>query len=157
MLTPIDIENKDFKKSMFGYDKSDVEEFLAAVLEDYEKLYKENISFKDRINVLSDAIKQYKTMEDTVQNALIVAQAAAEDVKRNASERAENILKHAELKASEMLALASGEVTKVSMQYNEIKRNLEIYKAKVNSLISAQVSLLNEILPDNEVNNENKN
>ena len=43
MLTPIDIDNKVFKKAKIGgYDIKDVEDFLVLVMGDYEKLYKEN-------------------------------------------------------------------------------------------------------------------
>ena len=42
MLTPIDIDNKVFKKAKIGgYDIKDVEDFLVLVMSDYEKLYRE--------------------------------------------------------------------------------------------------------------------
>jgi cell division initiation protein len=39
-ITPNEISNKDFKKVFRGYDMDEVDEFLDALVEDYEKLYK---------------------------------------------------------------------------------------------------------------------
>ncbi len=39
-LTSIDINNKEFKRSMRGYNLDEVDEFLEKVSEDYESIYK---------------------------------------------------------------------------------------------------------------------
>ena len=58
MLTPLEIENKRFKKEVFGYSQIEVEEFLSEVSQDYERFYKDNSAAKERIEMLTDAIKQ---------------------------------------------------------------------------------------------------
>ena len=63
MLTPLEIENRKFKKEFHGYSKTEVEEFMRVISENYELIYKENLANKDKINMLSSAIKQYKSME----------------------------------------------------------------------------------------------
>ena len=81
MLTPADIENKEFKKEMRGYNITEVNIFLKEVAMSYEKIYQENLSAMDRIGMLSDAVKQYKSMEDTLKNALSVAKGAGDEIK----------------------------------------------------------------------------
>lgn len=49
MLTPADIENKEFKKEMRGYNITEVNIFLKEVAMSYEKIYQENLSAMDRI------------------------------------------------------------------------------------------------------------
>ena len=97
MLTPLDIENRKFKKGIFGYSSEEVDEFLDKIIENYEALYKENIELKDKIGVLNEGIQHYKTIEDTLKNTLMVAQTTSEDIKKNAYGKAENIIKEAEL------------------------------------------------------------
>ena len=41
MLTPIDIQSKTFKGG-FGYDRKEVDSFVAEVVENYEHIYREN-------------------------------------------------------------------------------------------------------------------
>ncbi|MGB9679415.1 MAG: DivIVA domain-containing protein, partial [Minisyncoccia bacterium] len=68
MLTPMDIHNKEFKRSFRGYNENEVDEFLDKVMEDYEMLYKENSDLKDRINLLNDKLQSYTSMETTLNN-----------------------------------------------------------------------------------------
>ncbi|MBZ4646556.1 MAG: cell division initiation protein [Petroclostridium sp.] len=145
VLTPLDIENKKFRKKPFGYSELEVEEFLTKIVEDYEKLYKENIELKDKIAVLNEGIQHYKAIEETLQNTLLVAQSTGEDIKKNAYAKAENILKEAEMKASQMIADANQEVSKINYRYEDLKRSFGVFKAKIESLIYAQLDMMKDI------------
>lgn len=151
MLTPIEIEKHSYKKGFRGYSTEEVDEFTRVICEDYEKLYKENIVLKDKINILTNAVKQYKSMEETLQNAIIVAQSAGEEVQKNAREKADNIIKEAENQAGRILNDAGKEVTKVSYEYEKMKRNVEVFRTKIISLLTSQLDIVKEFsTPDNE-------
>ena len=151
MLTPLEIENKKFKKELIGYSVVEVEEFIRVLAENYEALYKENLANRDRINLLSSAVKQYKTMEETLQNAILVAQSAGEEVTRNAKERAGNIVAEAENKAAQILNDAGKEVTRVSYEYEEMKRNVEVFRTRIISLLTSQLDIVKEFsMPESE-------
>ena len=79
-LTPMDIHNKEFTRSFRGYDDEEVDRFLDEIIEEFERLYKENIELKERLGMLSDQISNYKTMENTLKETLVTAQRAANDV-----------------------------------------------------------------------------
>jgi cell division initiation protein len=151
-MTPLEIENKKFKKSISGYSKAEVEEFVNVVSQNYEVLYKENLANRDKINMLSNAIKQYKTMEETLQSAILVAQSAGDEVVANAKKRAENIITEAETKATQLLSDASREVTRISFEYEELKRNVEVFKTRIISLLTSQLDIVKEFsMPENNV------
>ena len=60
MLTPLDIENKKFSKQMMnGYSVEEVDDFLDELTEDYEKLYKEVSDSKNKLEELTEAMKEY--------------------------------------------------------------------------------------------------
>jgi cell division initiation protein len=100
MITPLDIENKTFSKQVInGYNTEEVQSFMKDLLSDYERLYRENIEYKDKLTILNQGIQQYKSIEDTLQKTLVVAQGTAESVKQNAKSEAENIIKEAEINA----------------------------------------------------------
>ncbi|MBQ2931531.1 MAG: DivIVA domain-containing protein [Clostridia bacterium] len=152
MMTPLEIENKKFKKSLSGYNKAEVDEFFAVVSENYEILYKENLANRDKINMLSSAIKQYKAMEETLQSAILVAQSAGDEVVSNAKKRAENIIGEAETKATQMLSDASREVTRISFEYEEMKRNVEVFRTRIISLLTSQLDIVKEFsMPENKM------
>ena len=155
MMTPLDIENKRFKKEFSGYNKVEVQEFLNAVGESYETIYKENLANKDKINMLSNAIKQYKSMEETLQSAILVAQSAGDEVVHKAKKRAENIIAEAETNAANILADASREVTRISYEYEEMKRTVEVFRTRVLSLLTSQLDIVKEFnMPESKSNAE---
>ena len=152
MITPLDIENKTFSKQVVsGYNVEEVKEFMATLLGDYEKLYKENIEYKDKIAVLNQGIQHYKSIEDTLHNALIVAQGAAETVKKNAKVEAENIVKEAELTAIKSADEISKQTMEKKLQLDDAKKQFDVYKAKMEALLISQLELLKEINKNDEV------
>ena len=82
MITPLDIENKKFNRQMMnGYNVVEVDEFLDEIVEDYEKNYKELATAKSKIDELTNSLNHYKNIETTLQNTLVMAQTASEEVK----------------------------------------------------------------------------
>lgn len=151
MITPLDIENKTFSKQVVsGYNVDEVKQFMATLLTDYEKMYKENIEYKDKIEVLNQGIQHYKSIEDTLQNALIVAQGTAETVKKNAKAEAENILKEAELTAIKSADEISKQTIEKKLQLDDAKKQFDVYKAKMEALLISQLELLKEINKSDE-------
>ena len=49
MITPADIENKDFSRVKRGYDMEEVDDFLDLIIVDMEKLLRENRQLKEEI------------------------------------------------------------------------------------------------------------
>ena len=48
-ITSMDINNKEFKKGLRGYNADEVDEFLDKVAEEYEIMYKENSTLREKI------------------------------------------------------------------------------------------------------------
>ncbi len=145
MLTPVDIENKEFTKTFRGYDIYEVEEFMKGLVADYEKLYRGNADLKEKNAMLNDTIGTYKGMEETMQNAILVAQRTAEDIKKNAYERAETIVKDAEHRAAEAISKANTAISQLEKTYLSMQSEMNSFKAKMNALLSTYMQLLSEL------------
>lgn len=145
MLTPLDIQNKEFKRTFSGYSMQEVDEFLNLVIDGYEKLYKENMDCKDRITKLEENVNQYKNIESTLQSTLVVAQSASEQIQKNAEEKAANIVADANNKAKEIIANSFEEVKKLEYRYEELKRGIDVYTAKMTALLESQLGLLKQV------------
>ncbi|MCH5272144.1 MAG: DivIVA domain-containing protein [Lachnospiraceae bacterium] len=142
MITPIEIQNKVFKSGGLGYDKKDVDSFMQQILENYEELYREKMEMNDRINVLNEGLQYYKSIEKTLQKALVLAQRTADATEVNAKENARLIEKEAATKASIILEDAKRELEHIRRQTVELVRQYDMYKAKFKSLAAAQTELL---------------
>lgn len=145
MITPIDIENKVFKKAkMKGYDINDVEDFLEALLIDYETLYKDNAELKDRISTMQESVSYYKSIEEGINKTIENAQSTAENIKEVALREAESIRKEVELEARGNLENLKQEIIRLEAQVEEKKKQMQIYKIRVSSMLEAQLKILNE-------------
>lgn len=142
MLTPVELQNKTFKSGGLGYDKKDVEQFFREVTDEYARLYSENIDLKDRVDALNEALQRYKTLEGTLQKALVLAQKTAEDTTQAALKNARNIEKEAQLKSQILMADAKNELERVHTQTLALLQQFEKYKAQFKSLAAAQIELL---------------
>lgn len=156
MITPLDIQNKEFKKSFRGYNSREVDGFLDEVIEDYENLYKENIELKDKVNMLADQIRQYNTLEETLKNTLIVAQSTADEVTTVARKKAENIIEDAEANGREIKSKAKDDVENIKEEYENLKKEIFMFKTRYKSFIQAQLISLEDFyqkIEDNEETN----
>ena len=142
MYTPIELENINFKKVAFGYDKVEDMEFVETIYKDYDKLYKDNLTLKDKNNMLSDAIREYKSMEDALRDTVVTAHSISDEIKKNAHKEAENIVAEANIKKDEMINQANQELEAIRTQIASLKQEFNIYKSKIRSLIQSQIEIL---------------
>ena len=144
MITPLDIQTKTFKKAINGYDKNDVDSYLELILADYEKLYTSSIESTDKINTLSKLVDSYKAMEDNMKNSIMVAQQAAEDLTKNAREKAEITVSEANLKAQAIIAEAEGKIKDLSGELAQLRTAMELYKSQAVGMLNAQIEVVNK-------------
>ena len=112
MLTPLEIENKRFSKQMMnGYSVGEVDDFLDELTLDYEKLFKENAEIKAKLEEALNNLTQYRSIESTLQNTLVMAQSTAEDIKNVAKQQADQIVKDAEVDARKAVNDLNQEIT----------------------------------------------
>lgn len=146
MITPLDIQNKEFKKSVRGYNESEVDAFLDEIMADYEILYKENLEMKEKLEIDEKQVEKYKQMENTLKETLVVAQSTAEEMRMNAVKKSDVIIEEAELKAKKMISEARVDLDKIYQQYDEMLRQVQIFKTRYRTLLQSQMdSLLEDV------------
>lgn len=146
MLTPLDIENKKFSKQMMnGYSIDEVDDFLDELTIDYEKLYKELQEAKTKVEELDKNLEHYRNIEETLQSTLVMAQSTAEEVKKVARQQADQIIADAQGNAQQSVIDLNQEITLKKKEMDDIKKQLDIYKAKMEALLISQLELLKDI------------
>ena len=146
MLTPLDIENKKFSKQMMnGYNVGEVDDFLDELTLDYEKLYKENVDIKEKLDETLNSLTQYKSIETTLQSTLVMAQTTAEDIKNVAKQQADQIVSEAKGNAQKQVDDLDSEIIAKKRELDDVKKQFDIYKAKMESLLISQLELIKDI------------
>ncbi|MBE3573495.1 MAG: DivIVA domain-containing protein [Moorella humiferrea] len=142
MLAPLDINKKEFRRAFRGYSCEEVDEFLEQVLRDYGQIYRENQELREKNLRLTEELERYANLEQVIKDALVVAQQAAEETRRNAQREAGLIIQEAENKAREILNQARLEVEKAERYRKELEASTAAFKTRLRSFLKAQMELL---------------
>ncbi|MBE6090680.1 MAG: DivIVA domain-containing protein [Clostridium beijerinckii] len=147
-LTPMDINNKEFKKGLRGYNSDEVDEFLDEVVDNYEELYKENANLKEKLANLNEKVEHYSKIESTIQNTLILAQNAAEQAKNSAKKEAEFMMKNANETAQKVMDKAHNDVIQINDEYERVKQEFIKFRAKYRNFMNAQLETFDDLEKD---------
>lgn len=145
MITPKDIEEKAFKKvKIGGYEVKDVEDFLESVIVDYEELYNENTQLHDKCSNMQESITYYKTLEQGIDQTLNKAKEEAEKIRELAIKESANLKTEQELLFKNRLAELESKIYEKEINFENLKKQMDIYKIKLESMLEAQLKILRE-------------
>lgn len=146
MITPLDIENKRFsKKRVNGYSPEEVDDFLEEVAVDYTKQTRELLDANKKIEELNASMQKYRTIEDTLQNTLIMAQTTADEVKKVAKQQADQIISEAKSAVQKEADMLEQQIIYKRKDLEDLQKQFDIYKAKMESLLISQLELIKEM------------
>jgi cell division initiation protein len=160
----MDIHNKDFKRSFRGYNEDEIDDFLDKVVNDYEKLFRENDRLKEELARAKKDNEQYQQLEQNLKDTLLVAQKTAEEVTSNARKNAEetrentakecaNKLQEAEMKAEKIMDDAKNKVQAIVAEYDRLVREKNAFLRKIRVTLESELAVIDETMkqiPDPE-------
>ncbi|WP_027624711.1 DivIVA domain-containing protein [Clostridium lundense] len=147
-ITSMDITSKEFKRGFRGYDMDEVDEFLDKIAEQYEAIYKENSSLKEKLNSIEENLQHYNKMEETIQNTLLLAQNAADQSKKAAQREAEFIIKNANETSKRILDKAHNDVIKINDQFEKTKNEFFMFRTKYKNFMQSQLEMFENMEKD---------
>ena len=139
MITPLDIQNKQFPKSVRGYKEEDVDGFLDLITLDFEKTLDENKVLKEKIKNLNNDLERYRGTEGTILETLEAVKALMGDISVSAEKRAEILLKNAELDAELIQREARESVERLNEESVSIRNRLNIFRNIYRSLLESEL------------------
>ena len=147
-ITSMDINNKEFKKGLRGYNADEVDEFLDKVSEEYEIMYKENSTLKEKTSFLEEKLDHHVKIESTIQNTLVLAQNAAEQAKFCAQKESELMIKNANESSQKMMDKAYEDVLKINDEYEKTKQEFAKFRTKFRSFMNCQLEMFEGLESD---------
>ena len=147
-LTPMDINNKEFKRVLRGYSPEEVDEFLDEVVESYEELFKEKSKLEEKLAAASEQINHYSKIETTIQNTLLLAQNAADSAKETAQREADLMLKNANEAAQKILDRANNDIVTINDEYEKTKQEYIKFRAKYKNFVKTQLETFEDLERD---------
>ena len=141
-VSPLDLRQQRFRSALRGFDKVEVTSFLAAVADDYEQALRETDRLRQDVSRLEALINEHRHHEKNLQNTLMTAQKLAEDIKQQAQDEGQRIIRDAEAR-SELL------LEKTQARLEDVQREIDGLKLKrkdVETSIEATIQTLKNTL-----------
>ena len=129
-----------FTRTLRGYDPVEVNSFLDKVIKQVELMVGE-LNEKDE----KQKLEQYRRTEETMNKAIMMAQKTSDQMRIAAHNEAEAILDDAKRNANRIVNEALLRAEKTEHEANMLKRNINIFKRRLRSIIEAQLELVDEI------------
>jgi cell division initiation protein len=139
-LTPLDIRHKEFKRAMRGYADVEVDEFLDEVADEFERVFKENIDLRERVEGLEEQVANYRRMEEALQKTLISAQASADELKQSSAKEAQLIVHEGELQARQLVNEAYTERQGVEQATARLRSAEQDFRFKFKQLLQGYLN-----------------
>lgn len=142
MMTPLEIQKKDFKKGLNGYNKQEVNEFVDKVYYEFDKIYRENAELRSRLDTFNEKLESYQAIEKTLQSTLIIAQTTSDEVIANARKKGEMAIVSAEEEASKIIENAHNNTITLRTEYEQLRKEMQVFKVRFKSLLEAELESL---------------
>jgi len=143
VLSPLDIQKKEFRRAFRGYSDEDVDSFLDRINQDYEEVYRENQVLKEKLAQAEQNMARYREIEEILKNTMVMAQKNAEELQRNAEKEAGFLLERARSEAGQLIREAEERVKELMGEHRRLKREAQVFLARLRSSLEAQIKLLN--------------
>lgn len=151
MITPADIQNKDFTRKVRGYDSEEVDVFLDLITVDLEKLIKENLKLKAQLANMEKNVGSIGGTDLTVKDTLETAKSIMDDLAVSSEKRAKNLIENAEMDAAIIIKDAKLQAEKLADNSRELKNMYEKFRRDYSSMLDRMLMEFNNMNQDIEI------
>jgi cell division initiation protein len=151
-LTPLDIHHKEFHHALRGYSEEEVDTFLDEVADEFERLFKENIELSEKLEAATAKVRDYQSMEVTLNNTMVSAQRASEQIVAQANDEASVVLRDAQVKAKEIIHSALTDKQRAQGELVRMKSAEEDFRGRFRALLEGYLATIEEVALPQDVN-----
>jgi len=154
-ITPIEIQQHQFKTRLLGYDTAAVDTFLEMLADELERLHKQNNELKESLARTRTALEQMRDREKALQETLMTAQQVTDELKSNARKEAEVLIAEAHLEGEQVVRDADARRIQLINEIQDLKRQKISFECGLRAMIESHLKLLDmDILQLDEDNRQ---
>jgi len=141
-ISPIDIQQKQFKSRPFGYEKAGVDQFLEILAEELERLIRKNQDLQEELARTREALTEMRDREETLKSTLVTTQRVTEELKATARREVDVMMADAEIKAERLMHNAEERRLQLIEEIQEIKRQKIDFEVSLKGLLEKHIRML---------------
>ncbi len=136
MITPKEIESKDFTKAFRGYDADEVDEFLDLIIIDMQQITEEITKLREENEELRAENEEHKKSQKRVMDTLDSAKKLMRDISESAEKRADIIIRNAKMDAEMILNEAKTSAGKYAgADGDELRDKVAYFRSRFRQLL----------------------
>lgn len=143
-LSPLDIHNKEFKKVFRGYDESEVDEFLDLIVAEFERIVRLNEDLEASVSDLESRVQHYKGMEETLRNAIVLAQKTADETRESALREASVIRREAASDAARIRDEAREDQKRCYAETEKVRDGLLRFQVEMKTFLQSTIEMIDK-------------
>lgn len=147
-MTPLDIQQQQFRVRFRGFDMVEVDNFLDLLANEFEELLKENSQIREEDRRKLERINQLEAGEKELRNTLVSVQRITEEMQNNARKEGELIIEEAKLNARKILEAAQAQALQIEAEINQLKRQRAEFEASLRATVEMHWRLLESTQED---------
>ena len=148
MITPVDIEQKEFTRGVRGYKEEEVDTFLNLIILEMENLIRTNRELSDENSKLKEELATSRNTESEVLETLETAKRLMSEISASAEKRAEVLLKNAELDADLIRREARESSERFIDESKSIRTRVSALREKYKNLLEAELERFDMLSAD---------
>mgnify|MGYP003946148785 CR=1 FL=1 len=152
-VSPLDLRQQRFRKTLRGFDPVEVTAFLAAVADDYEQALRETDRLRQDLMRMEVVLGQHRDNEQNLRATMMTAQKLSDDIKSTADAEAKRIIAGADADAKRIILEAASRsellLDQTQARMEDIQREIDGLKLKrkdVETTIEATIQTLRNTL-----------
>jgi cell division initiation protein len=148
-IAPLDLRQQRFKKSLRGFDPTEVVAFLTEAADDYEHALREIDRLRQDLARMEALLTEHREREANLRNTLLTAQRLTDDMREAAQNEAKMIVREAQGRADLLLQKAQNRFDEVERDITELRLRRRDVEGSLESSIQALYRAL-EFIRDQE-------
>ena len=136
-VTPLDLRQQKFKTVMRGYDRAEVESFLAETADDYETALREADRLRDDLARAQSSLEEHREGERNLRNTLLTAQKLADEIRLNAEAEGKRLVREAEGRADLLQQKTQSRVEEVQREIDGLRLKRRDVESSLEGTIAA--------------------
>lgn len=145
MLTPLDIQNKEFSKGVRGYKEEEVDEFLDEIISDFQVLLTRNEQLTSELEASRNKLQEFKSTEGSVITTLESAKALMNEIAQSAEKRAEVLVKNAELDAELKVRQAKEDLAQLKAEETMLRSRVDSFRTRLKAILESELDQVNSL------------
>ena len=136
---------RKFNNSFGGYNKQEVNQFVATVAKEYEEMLNKLKKQDEELLTLRRSLEKYQNIEATVNRTILIAEDTSNQMKKLAREESKGIIDDAKRNASRIVNDALIKAEKMEADAEALRRQVINFKRKFKQAVENELEVIDEI------------